>query len=157
MNERDPGPLGGWLDGVRYPNRCLSTNSMGQAIYHGMHRMAAEWHARRYLAEHGRLPEGVHHVTCFFARNGLEGDLKHPCPGYPLSYIRADMVFPPAPPLRTEADVRADAAAGRLPRHTEPVRFADPRFAPDPQPPAPAPGPPRRATSRRHRGPRTGP
>jgi hypothetical protein len=27
-----------------------------------LHRYAAEWFARRYLAEHGRLPEGRHHV-----------------------------------------------------------------------------------------------
>jgi hypothetical protein len=50
-----------------------------------------------YFAEHGRLSEGTHHVTCFFARNGLEGDLPHPWPGYTRSYIRADITFPPPP------------------------------------------------------------
>jgi hypothetical protein len=86
-----------WLLGIQYKNECTSTNSMGVACYRGMHRSAAGWYARRYHAEHGVLPSGTHHVKCFFGRNGIEGDLEHPLPGYTRSYIRADITFLPPP------------------------------------------------------------
>jgi hypothetical protein len=88
-----------WLLGIRYKNECRSTNSIGVGIYHGMHRSAARWFAERHHAEHGRLPEGTHHVKRFFARNGLKGDLKHPMPDYTRSYIRTNITFPPPPEL----------------------------------------------------------
>jgi hypothetical protein len=87
-----------WLLGVTWSGRCPSTNSMGVHLWEGMHRSAARWFALRYHAEHGRLPEGTHHVKCFFGRNGLQGDLKHPMPGYTRSYIRTDITFPSPPP-----------------------------------------------------------
>jgi hypothetical protein len=75
-----------------------------------LHQRAA-WFARRYHAEHGRLPEGTHHVKCFFARNGIEGDLEHPMPDYTRSYIRTDITFPPPQelvPLPRQAPERSE-------------------------------------------------
>jgi hypothetical protein len=112
----DPDLFDDWLRGIRYENTCPSTNSMGQTIWHSLRRNAAAWYARRYYDEHGVLPVGTHHVKCFFGRNGLQGDLKHPMPGYQESYIRTDITFPEPPPAPPAAPAAPGPAPGWLRR-----------------------------------------
>jgi hypothetical protein len=63
-----------------------------------LHRYAAAWFARRYLAEHGRLPEGRHHVhVCAYARDHeARGGIKNVYAGKKRE-VRVWVTYPPAP------------------------------------------------------------
>jgi hypothetical protein len=77
---------------------------------HALHRGAAWIYARRYFAEHGRLPEGTHRVTLTVGPHGKKGDadLEHPFCGTlddKDRWLEADITFPalaPAAPTDPE-------------------------------------------------------
>jgi hypothetical protein len=114
-----------WLEGVRYPVDCPSTNSMGRAIWHVLHERAAAFHARRYFDEHRSLPEGTHHVVLSVrghGHHGDRGDIEHPCNTQLVDSERdfaADITYPPAPP-RVEQTRPRSAPARPRPGHPTP-------------------------------------
>jgi hypothetical protein len=73
-SEPDPVALERCLEGIRYRvwwQPASWATELGSHMRHGVRRQAAEWYARRYFAEHGRLPEGRHRIV---ARVGSYGD-----------------------------------------------------------------------------------
>jgi hypothetical protein len=93
-----------WLEGVRFTPTCPSTNSMGRAIWHVLHERAAAFHARKHFEQHGRLPEGTHHVALSVrghGHHGDRGDIEHPCSTQIVTQIvdsqrrfEADITYP---------------------------------------------------------------
>jgi hypothetical protein len=104
--EPDPEALSRCVAGATYPVTWAVSNwstQLGSDIRHSLHRRAARAYARRYLAEHGRLPEGTHHVVVSVGRTGKgdDADIEHPFGSYLRDSDRifaADITFPaPAP------------------------------------------------------------
>jgi hypothetical protein len=92
-----------WLEGVRYPvtwTVCSWSTSIGSQIRHVLHERAAAFYARQYFDEHGRLPEGTHHVTLRVGPSSgrNKGDIRHPY-GSPLidseRTFAAEITYPP--------------------------------------------------------------
>jgi hypothetical protein len=92
-----------WLEGVRYPNDGRPTNSMGLVIWRSLREDAAAFYAKRYHAEHGRLPEGTHRVVVSVGPRGgrYRNDIEHPCGGVQAgsnSRLEIDITYPADPP-----------------------------------------------------------
>jgi hypothetical protein len=85
-----------WLRGIRHDDDGPSANPVVRAVHRGMLFRAARWFAMRYYVQHGRLPEGTHHVDCSFGPSG-DSDLRHPMAGSGPSRVQADITYPPAP------------------------------------------------------------
>ncbi len=89
-----PGGLGGeqlWTTGFR------------SSVKHVLRRRAAAFYARRYFAEHGRLPEGMHHVSVTVEPEHVnEGaDIKNMGNQRSPAYLKTDITFPPAAVYQT--------------------------------------------------------
>jgi hypothetical protein len=83
----DEAVFAAWIKGATYPvtwSPCSWATSIGSNIRHGLHRRAAEVYARRYHDQHGRLPEGLHHVKVSVRPHGKPGDgeIEHPFNSY---------------------------------------------------------------------------
>ena len=91
-----------WLRGISYPvTWIVSSHStqLGSGMRHAIRRAAARWYAKRYLAEHGRLPEGPHHVAVSVSTNGEPADLQVSFGSDEwVPHFETDITFPPAPP-----------------------------------------------------------
>ncbi len=101
----DQAALARCLAGIRYPGWWEAgswVTSIGSSIRHAKHRRAAEFYAKRHVAEHGCLPEGLHHVVVSIGptHNRGSADIEHP---FSTAYVlpqkqvfEADITFPPA-------------------------------------------------------------
>jgi hypothetical protein len=106
MDDADPEALERCLAGVSYPvtwEISSWSTQLGSDIRHALHRRAARAYARRYFAEHGRLPEGTHRVTVGVRPHGKPGDgeIEHPFRGTLDDEDRrfdAEITFPPVSP-----------------------------------------------------------
>jgi hypothetical protein len=132
----DPAALVRCLEGISHPV-TWEARSWSESFFGSVQRAlcwrAAEFYARRYFAEHGRLPEGPHHVVVSVGpgRDRGDADIAHPFNTYgvPRSerVLAIDITFPAIPPP-----------------------------APSRGRPESVPRQPRRAASRQPRAPRTG-
>jgi hypothetical protein len=97
----DEAVLDAWLKGITYPVTWEVSNwttDFSGRLKHSLRRAAARFYAKRYHAEHGRLPEGKHKVE---ARMGARGE-----PGIDVAtdwhssewepVLRVTITFPPA-------------------------------------------------------------
>jgi hypothetical protein len=104
--EPDPEALERCVAGATYPvtwEISSWSTQLSSDFKHALHRRAAWAYARRYLAEHGRLPGGTHHVTFTVGPHGNKGDadLEHPFRGRLEDEDRrfaAEITFPPVSP-----------------------------------------------------------
>jgi hypothetical protein len=79
------------------------TTGLSGQLKHSLHRGAAWFYAERYHAEHGRLPEGTHHVRVTVGPSGNKGDADI---GYPMhsevptgwEVLEVDITFPTLDP-----------------------------------------------------------
>ena len=103
----DPEVLEAALAGATYPVTWEVSNwttQLSSDFKHALHRGAARVYARRYFAEHGRLPEGTHRVVLSVGQHGRKGDadLGHPFISTSLSdrdrRFDVEITFPAAPP-----------------------------------------------------------
>jgi hypothetical protein len=105
--EPDPEALKRCVAGATYPvtwEISSWSTQLSSDFKHALHRGAAWTYARRYFAEHGRLPEGAHHVVLTVGPHGKKGDadLEHPFISASLSdrdrRFDVDITFPTVPP-----------------------------------------------------------
>jgi hypothetical protein len=98
------------IKGATYPvwwSVSSWSTSIVSSIRHALHRRVAEFYARRYLAEHGRLPEGLHHVVVSVGPTNKRGDadIKHLFSSGSMhpseQMFEADITYPAAPSART--------------------------------------------------------
>jgi hypothetical protein len=97
----DPEALELWLRGICYPvTWTVSSHAtqLGSGMRHAIRRAAARWYVLRYHAEHGRLPEGTHHVVATVSTDGTPADLQVSFGSREwVPRFEADITFPPAP------------------------------------------------------------
>ena len=79
----EPSELERCLRGISYRAwwRDVGQPAMANYFHHVGHREAAEAYARRYFAQHGRLPSGEHHVVIAAKPGhgpGFEADITYP-------------------------------------------------------------------------------
>jgi hypothetical protein len=69
------------------------------------HRRAAEWYARKFFAQHGRLPEGTHYVSVLAKPCGQQGaGIENVF--YGRNLIAVDVTYPGARPSALPPDPR---------------------------------------------------
>ena len=106
MPELDWQTLDRHVRGATYPVTWEVSNwstSFSSRLKHSLHYGAAMFYAKKYFAEHDRLPEGTHHVRVTVGPGGNKGDADI---GYPwVSQLRpqdrvleVDITYPPADP-----------------------------------------------------------
>jgi hypothetical protein len=107
MDGPDPDALARCVEDATYPVTWEVSNwstQLGSDIKHALHRRAARAYACRYHAEHGRLPEGRHHLSFTVVPRGSQdhGDLEHPFIGCSLSerdrHLEIDVTYPALSP-----------------------------------------------------------
>jgi hypothetical protein len=101
LSDLDETVLERCLQGIRYPvtwTVCSHGTQLGSGMRHAIRRLAARWHAQRYHAEHGRLPEGTHRIVASVSTDGTPADL-HVSFGSDewVPRFEADITFPPPP------------------------------------------------------------
>jgi hypothetical protein len=93
----DPEALRRCLEGIEYRvgwQPASWATEIGSHMRHGLRRQAAAWYARKHFNEHGRLPEGTHHVRC-----RCPGDIDIGCHSSEWSPVfETHITYPPADP-----------------------------------------------------------
>ena len=127
----DPAALARCLEGIRHPlpQKARSwAESFASSVQRALRWRAAEFHARRHFAEHGRLPEGPHHVVVRVGpgRDRGDADIAHPFHTYSVPrserVLAVDITFPaalPSPPSRGRPGSRGGPPVASLERREQ--------------------------------------
>jgi hypothetical protein len=117
----DPVALWDWLQGITYPvtgEQHAWSGTFLASGKEGLRQRAAEFYAQKHFAEHGRLPEGTHHVSATIDPAGMDegGDIKNLCCNRSRWFLKVHITYPPASAYQPDRE--------------------PPESAPEPQPPA---------------------